>query len=170
MKAMKKIILMLAMFGLTGIVEAQHTFTKVYYDSLNGVRTQVYSFTKTYDNNYILAGIKDYATFAMKIDTAGNILWAKKIQSGGDFKSITNINDSCVLIVGKSGPNMICMKMDYNGDTIWTKAFHLSPYDNGMTVQRTNDNCYVIGGSSYYFSTANDNAAVIKIDSTGNIL
>ena len=56
---------------------AQHTFSKVYFDSTDYVYG--YSIAATNDNGFLIAGSKPPAGLIFKIDSAGTILWDKNI-------------------------------------------------------------------------------------------
>jgi len=153
------------------VLSQQHTFSEVLYDTTNGVNN-IYSIVPAFDNGYMIAGQTNYYRgLLLKIDTSGNLIWAKQYGPWGAtvFTSITPTYDSSFVIVGNIdgvvNKGALCMKVKSNGDTLWTKAFGTTGYERALAVEQTNDHGFIITG--YVDLTANLFAA--KLDSSGNL-
>ena len=170
-------ILSLLILTFPALLNAQQpTFAKVSYDSLGG-SVQAYSIAKTFDNNYMIAGEKDGEGFVLKIDTTGNVLLNKKIAGGnGDsFNNIISTLDSCFVLVGNTyntinnTNDILCVKINSNGDTLWSKAIDMGFQEIAVSVQQTFDNGFIIGGYINQNVAPYNISIVVKLDSVGNI-
>lgn len=130
------------------------------------------------------------AYWIVSIDPVGDTLWTKTF--GGSsrehcFASVVT-NDSAVVLIGSSesddhdvhnnyGQNDIwIVKLNLEGDTIFTRNYGGSHSEEGYAISLTNDNGYILAGHSTSddidVSTNNGgyDAWLVKIDSAGNIL
>ena len=178
---MKKQILFFASIGIlilhfTNMLHAQpSTFSKIYGNSI-GVPNN--SIVKTFDNTFIIAGEEDNVALVFKIDSTGSILWGKNFgsHSNESFNSIITTRDSCYVIAGKifntvdSTSDIFCVKINSNGDTIWTKEIDMGNDDYALSVQQTFDNGFILAGNSDQYSTAQYRPAVVKLDANGNLM
>ena len=83
-------------------------------------------------------------------------------------------SDNGYIIVGHTninlnGKDVLLIKTNSLGDTIWSKTFGGSEYDTGFDVKETSDNGYIIIGSTNIFGEGSD-VYLIKTDSLGNEL
>lgn len=114
------------------------------------------------------------ALFAQGPDT----LWTKTIKGSGDdwANSIQQTTDGGYVIVGTTHyPESVdrdvwLIKTDANGDTLWTKLFGGSDWDEGKSVQETRDGGYIIVGHTRSFGAGGDDVWLIKTDSNGDSL
>ena len=171
---MKRIIvLIIAIFTISIANAQQHTFSKVFYTNTDSV--QAYSIVTTYDHNLIIVGEINNIALVLKMDKVGNIIWNKRLGVKSILYSIVNTNDSCFVIAGtiynsiNLTNDILCVKINVDGDTIWSKAIDMGYNDYANTVQLTNDNAYIISGYSQLTPTSS-RIAVAKLDSTGNLL
>jgi TolB-like protein len=61
------------------------------------------------------------------------------------------------------------LKIDVNGDTIWTKTFGDTLDDVGWSVQETSDNGFIIAGWTESFGAGKSDVYLIKTDANGNV-
>lgn len=125
-------------------------------------------------------GASSYDVFVMKIDANGDSLWLKTY--GGDYnesgRRIIRTVDSCYVIIGHTysygfGPpntcNVYIVKIDPDGDTLWTKAYGTEGYDAGMAIaeeiQSSSADRYLIAAG-----ISEDDAYLIKMSESGDSL
>jgi Secretion system C-terminal sorting domain len=154
----------------------QNVFSYMYYDPNRAV--QANAVVKAFDNGFILAGTYDYKPAAIKIDSAGNIIWNKIIgvnyiygNLAVGFYCITRTTDSCYILAGvvydsiTQLNNMVGVKINAIGDTLWCRKFATN--DIPQSIQQTYDHGYIIAGT---IQGSSSDAMVMKIDSVGNLL
>jgi len=178
---MKKNILLLATINLlvlnfTVLLYAQQpTYAKIYDYSY---QVQAYSIVKTFDNGYIIAGEESNEALVYKIDSSSSIVWKKKIGSNNQesFKCLITTFDSCYVMAGNifntvdSTSDILCVKINSNGDTLWTKEIDMGYDDYALSVQQTFDNGYILAGYSSQNSMPLSMIAVVKLDVNGNLI
>lgn len=143
----------------------------------------VHAVVPTNDNGYMLVGqTEEKPGMLIKIDSAGNFLWGKKylvnhvnVIRDVTLYSITRSKDSCFMLAGvvynpiSAHSNAIYMKVNANGDTLWTKSISDSLYYNIsiLSIKQTYDDGYCMTGHAE--SSAHLNVFVAKTDSSGNL-
>ena len=130
------------------------------------------SMYQTSDGGYVLTGTTSSFGFGLqdifivKIDSIGNLMWAKVYGSGNQDNStcIIQTNDDGFLVTGERNQKALMFKTDITGNVLWSRI-----YSNGLAattaqaVVQTNDNGYILTGQ-------NDDGifSMIKTDSLGN--
>ena len=61
------------------------------------------------------------------------------------------------------------MKIDANGNVLWTKNYGGAGDDRGLYLQQTSDGGYIIAGNTTSFGAGGWDAYVIKTDASGNL-
>jgi hypothetical protein len=137
-----------------------------------------YSIIESSDGGYLVAGsIFDEEGFAdiyiVKLDSNGNMLWARKIgvSAGGPVTSIIKSSDGGYVVVGNSlfiGGNVYVVKLDSAGNVQWAKTIVGGLF--AYSIIETSDGGYALtgwiygafgGGPGYYMY-------IVKLDSSGN--
>ena len=119
-----------------------------------------YSVQQTTDGGFVISGytwgglngMSD--VYTIKTDSNGVEVWSNHY--GGtdqDYsKSIQQTTDGGYIICGETGSygngdaDIYLIKLNPSGDTLWTKTFGGIDYDEGNSVQQTNDGGYIITG------------------------
>ena len=142
------------------------------------------SVQQTDDNGYIICGETQsfgaggFDVYLIKTDSNGDTVWTKTYgDSLNDYgNSVQQTNDNGYIIAGYTesfgaGNNDVYLiKTDANGDTLWTKTYGGTYNDNGFSVQQTNDNGYIITGSTGSFIDLPGVLYLIKTDANGDTL
>jgi len=156
---------------------------------------------ETEDQNFIIVGSSDsndfnisnsngsYDFWILKITPEGNLLWEKSF--GGseidEARAITATNDGNFLIVGDTrstdknisinngAADIWILKISTDGNLLWEKSIGGTSFDVARTVYKTEDNGFLIAGSSRSLDNGFENkgqndALILKIDNNGNLL
>lgn len=202
MKAIINYLLLFFLFG-TFFLNAQSPeieWQKTFGGSLND---EGYSMYATSDNHLLATGIA-YSTdgdinesfggkgdgWVIKYDNNGNLIW-KKAYGGSGSDSIWDIvetDDGNYLFVGSSDSNdgdinsplgqsdFWLVKINTNGDIIWSKNYGGSDSESGDKIIKNNDGSFIVIGSSFSddgIFTDNHgfiDYSVIKINASGDVI
>lgn len=141
-------------------------------------RDLAYSVQQTQDGGYIIAG-ETYSfgpswssVYLIKTDFLGDTLWTKAIGGPQNNRaySIQQTTDGGYIISGVTGwfstvnGDLYLVKTDSLGDTLWTRSYDRSSWDDGWSVQQTSDGGYIVAGNT------RDDIFVVKTDSLGDSL
>ena len=69
---------------------------------------------------------------------------------------------------GDPDGDIYMVRTDEHGDTLWTRTFGGSSYEQSFRVERTNDNGFIISGYSHSFGSLSQ-MYLVKTDSFGNL-
>lgn len=177
---MKRIILIL-MFIYLSDVWATITFERFYgYSHFD----QAYAVECTDDNGYIICGLFSatgglYAG-SMEIDSLGDPLWAEYYRPTNGIaraKDLVILPDQGHMIAGWCGGHSVPTTYDVyiarlsssGGDTLWTKFYGGNQYDKAYSIDKTQDNCFIIAGETRSYGQAGD-VWLLKINGDGDTL
>ena len=134
------------------------------------------------ESGYIIAGwTKSYGSgnfdvWLIKTNTDGNKVWDKPF--GGPKAdrghSVLDTKDGYVIVgstksYGAGFDDVWLIKTDSKGNEEWSRTFGASGTDIGYSVQKTNDDGYIIVGATNSYSLTNKlDVWLIKTDSEGN--
>ena len=155
-------------------------WTKTYGGTANDAG---YSVQQTFDGGYIIAGVTySFDTvpdaYLIKTNPNGDTTWTKIIyninSAGAKAFSVWQTTDGGYAFAGQHGyngqwANMYLVKTNSNGDTLWTRSFGGTEYEDGRCLQQTSDGGFIIVGltDSYGIGFAT-NIYLVKTDSLGN--
>lgn len=166
------------------------TFTDSSYDAI-----------QVENNNYIIIGSSDsndvditgnkgtYDFWILKLSEEGNLIWEKSF--GGteidEARGVIESSDGNYVIVGDTRSNnfdvlqnngtadLWVIKIATDGNLIWEKSFGGSGFDVGRSINRTQDNGFIISGSSrsadadVSINHGQNDAWILKIDTNANL-
>lgn len=160
-----------------------------------------YAVVQANDNGFILVGSSDsndvdissnkgsYDFWVVKLSETGALVWEKSF--GGteidEARAITKTSDNNYVIVGDTRSNdtdvslnngaadLWVIKINDSGDLIWEKTFGGTSFDAGRSVFLTNDDGFLISGSSRSVdgnvnkNEGQNDAWVLKLNANGNL-
>jgi Zn-dependent protease len=156
-------------------IEWQHVYNRPYSDvGYNAVETPggylVLGVTKSHGNG-------SYDAWLLKIDPQGNELWNRTYGgTGGDwFYGLIPTKDGNYVMAGALGSgtaggfDIWLLKVNGNGDILWSKTFGGPNYDVGFSVAEMGDGGYAVTGYSVGANSDYD-VAIIRTDHDGNLV
>ena len=134
------------------------------------------------DSGYmVLGGYTDAthrALYSQKIDLQGNLQWRKDFETGtpGDFTSLSIIeygaqvlkDGNYLMVVYEKNHNVCFTKLNFAGDTVWSKIYSKIGWQLGKMIVKTPDNGYLIAGMEQNLAADTVKAYSLKVDSLGN--
>ena len=140
------------------------------------------SLIQTSDGGYAIAGLT-YSfgaglsdVYVVKLDSNGNLQWAKTI--GGphheEGTSIIQTSDGGYAIAGTTQSfgagdwDFYVVKLDAKGNLQWTKNIGGPSDDWGLSLIQTSDGGYAIAGHTFSFGAGEWNVYVVKLDKKGD--
>ena len=140
-----------------------------------------YSVVQAADSGFIVTGETysygngDNDVFVLKTDKNGNKLWHKAYggQTEDVGKSITT-NGSNYLIAGYTNSfgngqfDAYVLKINNQGDTIWTKTFGDSLDDKAYAIKQITDSTTIFCGFTENYGALKKDGLIVKIDSLGS--
>jgi hypothetical protein len=139
------------------------------------------SISQTSDNGYVIFGSTGYSVdmWAIKIDSLGNNLWLKTYDFGileRAFDGQETFNGDLIFTgytnsIGAGLYDVLLVRTDPSGDTIWTKTYGTAGYESGNAIfQAPNGGGFVIAGETGTTVTGQHDVYIVKTNSNGNLL
>ena len=140
------------------------------------------SLVRAYDGGFIVVGQTlswgHNDIYLVRIDNNGDSLWTKFYLPSGFSASasyIAQTNDSCYVIVGILGYEMwssksLLMKVNSEGDSIWTHTYFPNMGSWGSYVSQTSDDGYIITNCQYESMPNSNTSFLLKVNSVGDSL
>lgn len=143
-----------------------------------------WSFDKTFDGGFILAGITDsfgleeVGYYLVKVDSSGNLMWQKQIPDSNMYylKDVFQSFDSCYYFLGiLSGDGDLdndiqVLKTDAMGNTIWQKTYGGEFNDIPNCFIQSSDTNILITGGMPTLNEGNHDVFLMSIDTSGNLV
>jgi len=136
---------------------------------------------QTSDSGYVFTGylenfLADKDVFLVRTNAVGDTIWTRDFGgSGDDFSlSLALTNDNGYVLAGYSNSfssayDCYLIKVDSNGDTVWTKVYGGTKDDALFSIKSTTDGGFITAGYSDSYSAGGDvDVYVLKIDSVGD--
>jgi hypothetical protein len=163
------------------VANAQIIFQKTIGGSGDDVANCV---KQTLDGGYIIvgytssfgAGLKD--VYAIKTDKFGDTVWTRTYGGVNDDvgNAVVQNADSTYVIVGSTlsfgagQQNVYVIKINSNGDTLWTRTYGGTSLESGNDIKALSPSGYIITGYTFSFGAGEEDAYLIKINNSGDTL
>ena len=125
-----------------------------------------YSVQQTNDAGYMIAG--KGSKNIIKTDVNGIEQWSNYFPV--ILRSVQQTTDGGYIIAGTNSnisPDVLLIKTNANGDSLWSKTFGGTSEDYGYSVQQTSDGGYIICGYTESFGNGNKDVFLLKTDGSG---
>jgi hypothetical protein len=182
LKKFSAIVFAFIFFNFESDCSAQNTFQMLYASGTGGKCFGSYQLA---DGGYIFTGIVTTTSdkiFITRTDCEGHVLWSKSYNDAGSWNNISQrvipLRNGGFCLAASIGQfnayNILIVKTDDNGNTIWQKVMNGAGDDIVNSVIETRNYDIVIAGHTNSFgqelgSQYND-VYVARIDSNGNYL
>ena len=121
-------------------------------------------------------GLFDF--YLVKANVNGDTLWTKKYggQLNDEVTSMRQTSDGSLILCGYTeryvhdSIDMYVVKVNPNGDTLWTKHYGGPLEEVARSIRETSDGGYILTGNSQSFGIANDNMYVVKLNAAGDTI
>jgi hypothetical protein len=140
------------------------------------------SLIQTSDGGYAIAGSTESFggwrdVYVVKLDANGNLQWTKTI--GGESwdwgNSLIQTSDGGYVIAGGTSSfgageaDVYVVKLDANGNLLWTKTIGGPASEEGKSLIQTSDGGYAIAGYTISFGAGEADVYVVKLNANGNL-
>ena len=195
MKSIKILVATCVFFLINGLAFAQITFEKTYGET---GEDEAFSGIQTPDGGYLAVGRTvtelenpgyviqkddevcvgcDYNLIAIKTDEYGVVEWTTIFENQGWewAESVINVQDGGFVIAGRTESigagdfDILLLKLNSDGEILWTNTFGGAEEDRGYSVAPDNDGGFLVCGRSKSFSGP-WNAYLVKTDSAGQLV
>jgi len=129
------------------------------------------SLAATSDSGCVLASAGYQKIDFRKLSKSGILQWSKSYSFATQHHSmsyITNVSTGGFIACGFANENGYLIRLDENGDSLWTYRSNNSNFDNFREVFETNDNGFVVVNNISISSL--HNMRLIKVNSNGNVV
>ncbi|WP_212004483.1 gliding motility-associated C-terminal domain-containing protein [Chitinophaga sp. HK235] len=150
--------------------------------------TQLMDAARTSDGDIVTIGTRSYywsiRPQIIKLKPGGNIRWSKQFLVNRkdesvfpDYRRVINTKDNNILVLGSDAitygnyvhDSGVVMKLDYNGNILWSKRMAKTYGEYFSNVQETEDGSFIITSTQNYGFPPLGNA-IMRLDKNGNIL
>jgi hypothetical protein len=115
--------------------------------------------------------------YVLRTDAEGETLWTATLGSvfTDMFATILETRDSNIVVaytrsIGSGNADVVLVKMDINGDTLWTQQYGSMTVDGCYGVMETADSGYILCGWTHSESAGGADVYVIKTTDNGDTL
>jgi len=143
---------------------------------------------QTSDGGYILAGRTRHSEYCgveaylVKVDSNGDLEWDRTFGDVGDDRAfdVQQTSDGGYILVGyaesyvenRRSFDVYLVKTDASGRLLWERTYGGDNWDEGRSVQQTDDGGYIVAGRSESFNlwdNYDSDMYMIKVDANGNL-
>jgi Secretion system C-terminal sorting domain len=182
---MKKLVLICFVCLMVNAYAQSTAFSKLLSNAQN-LDVNLISSAPTLDFGSLIVGKTSNAKgLITKLDSLGNTVWTKSITRNQtvfinlEFQQIIATKDSAFLVIGFAKVNAlskkmgICIKLDQNGDSIWSKQISIPNYDVSFNsvIEAFGDKYVILGtGDSITNTYSASRPYFLELNQNGNLL
>ena len=156
-------------------------WTRTYGGSFND---RGHSVAQTFDGGYIVTGVtRSFGAhsddiYVLKLSSSGDTVWTRTY-GGSDWdvgQSVVQTSDGGYIIAGHTYSfgvglaDIYLVKTDAEGDTVWTRTYGGTDWDEGYSVAQTSDGGFIIAGTTSSFGDILGDVYVVKTDALGDTI
>lgn len=177
---MRKLVVILSLLFIPALFSAQSSTQWQQIYGGGGVEVG-YSVKTCLGQGYIVAGQSSSLGvtdgYVVRTDTLGLVMW-EKFYGGVNIdviRSVKLLPDSGYILAGYTnsfgtgGYDGWVLRIDKNGDTLWTKTVGTTDWDFFYDVTTTWDSGFVFAGGTYGMGNGEEDMLFVKLDSVGNL-
>lgn len=150
----------------------------VFYGLEGQIGTEDNSALLSYDNNLIICGTNHIGqAMLIKSSKSGNEIWRKEFAIGGIQGEINSVAEAsshelfmCGSVTRNVNGQMLLVKANSNGDTLWTKTYGRPDMDYGRQVIKTADGNILMCGTTDDPNDSSSDIFLIKVNTNGDTL
>lgn len=136
-----------------------------------------YSCIQTKDNGFIVGGSLSSSPqiYVVKLDSIGDTIWTRIYGYRGSARFIIEPKNGGYLVVADGSVispvlhDVLLIRINDNGDTLWTNTYLASMVDYVHHGIQTKDNGFMLIGHTGSFGAGGQDIYAIKTDSSGNL-
>jgi len=139
---------------------------------------------QTTDGGYIIVGETfSYSAgspdiYLVKTNVNGDTIWTRTYGGSNNDEgwSVAQTFDGGYIVTGRSHSfgagesDVYLVKTDALGDTLWTRTYGGSEYDEGYSVAQTSDGGYIVAGGTESFGAGRYDVYLVKTDAVGDTI
>lgn len=161
------------------LADLDTVWTRTYGGSANdGLR----SVCETSDGSYAAVGYtysfgaNNVNIYVIKVDAAGDTLWTRAIGGAGrdyGYGVCEGPGGGCIITgyttsSGFGKEDVYVASIDASGGIVWERTYGGTGSDEGRTIFKTSDGCFVVAGRTDSFGAGQSDVYVLKIDADGD--
>lgn len=142
-----------------------------------------YCVQQTFDDGYIIAGATrsfgagNYDFYVIKTDGNGNSVWTRTLGgvAADEARFVRQTMDGGYVVIGwttsmtEEPADIYLVKLDTNGNTVWTRTYGGNDEDKGYCVQPTLDGGLILAGYTESYGAGGSDFYLIKTDMIGAV-
>ncbi|MFH1011953.1 MAG: T9SS type A sorting domain-containing protein [bacterium] len=174
----------IAVLGFATVVCAQPTpdtlWTFTYHGALDA-EDAAQSVQQTADGSYIVAGYTEvfnagFDVLLVKLDGAGDTVWTRTYggHSSDVARCIQQTTEGGFIVAGDTrsfgagDADFYILRLNDDGDTLWTRTYGGLGREEGYSVQQTSDGGFIMAGYLWSVSGNNQDIYLVKTDGDGD--
>lgn len=127
---------------------------------------------RTQDGGYIVVGSSQNNMLAFKVDSDGNLEWAKTFEGNytSEIFAVKQVpSDGGYIVVGRDGLIIWILKLDSSGSIEWQHTYKKDYFSFAFDMQEAFDGGYVMVGYTNPLADGDQDILLIKISSNGTV-